>query len=84
MLSLVALLTLPLAFVITKAVTKRSQPEFIKQWASTGRLNGHIEEVFTGHDVVKVFGRQEEARDEFDTRNDAVFAPRSRRSSSPA
>ena len=74
LLSLVALLTLPLAFVITKAVTKRSQPEFMKQWASTGRLNGHIEEVFTGHEVVKVFGRQREAREEFDQRNEAVFA----------
>ena len=74
LLSLVALLTLPLAFAITKAVTKRSQPEFMKQWASTGRLNGHIEEVFTGHEVVKVFGRQQEAREEFDTRNEAVFA----------
>ena len=73
LLSVVALLTIPLAFVITKAVTKRSQPEFMKQWASTGRLNGHIEEVFTGHEVVKVFGRQQEARDEFDRRNDAVF-----------
>ena len=46
----------------------------MKQWASTGRLNGHIEEVFTGHEVVKVFGRQHEAREEFDTRNEAVFA----------
>jgi ATP-binding cassette subfamily B protein len=74
LLSLVALLTLPLAFAITKAVTKRSQPEFMKQWGSTGRLNGHIEEVYTGHEVVKVFGRQQEARAEFDTRNEAVFA----------
>ncbi|MCW2823239.1 MAG: multidrug transporter ATP-binding protein, partial [Aeromicrobium sp.] len=74
LLAIVALLTLPLAFAITKAVTKRSQPEFMLQWASTGRLNGHVEEVFTGHEVVKVFGRQQEARHEFDTRNDAVFA----------
>jgi ATP-binding cassette subfamily B multidrug efflux pump len=74
LLSLVALLTLPLAFVITRAVTRRSQPEFMKQWASTGRLNGHIEEVYTGHEVVKVFGRQQEAREEFDRRNDEVFA----------
>jgi ATP-binding cassette subfamily B multidrug efflux pump len=73
LLALVAVVTIPLAFVITKAVTKRSQPEFVKQWTSTGRLNGHIEEVFTGHDVVKVFGRQQEARAEFDARNDAVF-----------
>lgn len=74
LLALVALVTIPLAFAITKAVTKRSQPEFMKQWASTGRLNGHIEEVFTGHEVVKVFGRQAEAREEFESRNDAVFA----------
>jgi ATP-binding cassette subfamily B multidrug efflux pump len=74
LLAIVALVTIPLALVITRAVTKRSQPEFMKQWASTGRLNGHVEEVFTGHEVVKVFGRQAEARDEFDTRNDAVFA----------
>ena len=74
LLAIVALLTLPLAFAITKSVTKRSQPEFMKQWAATGRLNGHIEEVFTGHEVVKVFGRQAEARAEFDSRNDRVFA----------
>jgi ATP-binding cassette subfamily B protein len=73
LLAIVALITIPLAFVITKAVTKRSQPEFMQQWASTGRLNGHVEEVFTGHEVVKVFGRQAEARKEFDARNDAVF-----------
>ncbi|AXT86855.1 multidrug ABC transporter ATP-binding protein [Aeromicrobium sp. A1-2] len=74
LLAIVALLTLPLAFMITKSVTKRSQPEFMKQWGATGRLNGHIEEVFTGHEVVKVFGRQQEARHEFDARNEAVFA----------
>lgn len=74
LLSLVALVTIPLALMITKAVTKRSQPEFVKQWASTGRLNGHIEEVFTGHEVVKVYGRQAEARAEFDDRNDDVFS----------
>jgi ATP-binding cassette subfamily B multidrug efflux pump len=73
LLAIVALLTIPLAFAITKAVTKRSQPEFMKQWASTGRLNGHIEEIYTGHEVVKVFGRQAEAREEFDRRNDDVF-----------
>ncbi len=74
LLAIVALLTLPLAFVITKAVTKRSQPEFMRQWSATGRLNGHIEEAFTGHEVVKVFGRQREVREEFDSRNEDVFA----------
>lgn len=74
LLALVALVTIPLALAITKAVAKRSQPEFVKQWSSTGRLNGHIEEVFTGHEVVKVFGRQAQAREEFDSRNELVFA----------
>ena len=73
LLALVALVTIPLAFWITKVVTQRSQPEFVRQWTSTGRLNGHVEEIFTGHEVVKVFGRQREARAEFDERNDRVF-----------
>ena len=74
LLALVALITVPVAIVITKAIAKRSQPQFIAQWKTTGQLNGHIEEVFTGHEIVKVFGRQAEARDTFDTHNDAVYA----------
>ena len=73
LLALIAVLTIPLAFVVTRAVTRRSQPQFVAQWGATGRLNGHVEEVFTGHEVVKVFGRQAEARAEFDRRNDALY-----------
>ena len=73
LLAIIAVLTIPLALLIVRFVMKRSQPEFVKQWSSTGRLNGHIEEVFTGHDVVKVFGRQKEAAEEFDRRNDDLF-----------
>ncbi|MDR7087439.1 ATP-binding cassette subfamily B protein [Aeromicrobium panaciterrae] len=73
LLALVAVGTIPIAFLLTKAIAKRSQPQFMAQWASTGRLNGHIEEVFTGHEVVKVFGRQAEARKVFDERNDDLF-----------
>ena len=73
LLALVAVGTIPIAFLLTKAITKRSQPQFMAQWASTGRLNGHIEEVFTGHEVVKVFGRQAEARQVFDERNDELY-----------
>jgi len=72
-LAMVAVLTIPVAGLIVRFVTKRSQPEFVKQWSSTGRLNGHIEEIFTGHDVVKVFGRQDEASEEFDRRNGELF-----------
>lgn len=73
LLAIVAVATIPAAVLITRVVAKRAQPQFVAQWAATGRVNGHIEEVFTGHDVVKVFGRQAEAREEFDRRNDALF-----------
>jgi ATP-binding cassette subfamily B protein len=74
LLSLVAVLTLPVAVMVSRVIMKRSQPEFMAQWANTGRLNGHIEEAFTGHEIVKVFGRQQEARETFDKHNEALFA----------
>jgi len=73
LLTLIALVTLPVAAVVTGAVAKRSQPQFVAQWAATGRLNGHVEENFTGHEVVKVFGRQEQARAEFTAANERVY-----------
>ena len=73
LLAIVALITIPIAIYLTRQVTKRSQRQFVAQWSATGRVNGHVEEVFTGHEIVKVFGRQREAREEFDRRNDALF-----------
>ena len=73
LLALIAVLTVPVAFLITRGIAKRSQPQFIAQWGATGKVNGHVEETYTGHDVVKVFGRQETARNEFDERNDELF-----------
>ncbi|MDX6316881.1 MAG: ATP-binding cassette, subfamily multidrug efflux pump, partial [Nocardioidaceae bacterium] len=73
LLALVAVVTVPVAAVITKMIAQRSQPQFMEQWASTGRLNGHIEEVFTGHEIVKVFGRQKQAREVFESHNNALF-----------
>ena len=64
-------------------IAKRSQPQFIEQWADTGKLNGHIEEAFTGHELVKVFGRQEQSREAFDEHNERCSPRASRRSSSP-
>jgi ATP-binding cassette subfamily B protein len=61
LLALVALVSVPLSMLITKKVMGRSQGMFIDQWRRTGRLNGHIEETFTGHALVKVFGRQADA-----------------------
>ncbi len=73
-LALVAVATIPVALLLTTVVMRRSQPQFTAQWAATGRLNGHVEEVFTGHEVVKVFGRQGDVREEFERRNHALFS----------
>jgi ATP-binding cassette, subfamily B, multidrug efflux pump len=73
LLALVALVSVPLSMVVTALIAKRSQPLFIEQWAQTGRLNGHIEEVYTGHALVKVFGHQKEAEATFAERNEALY-----------
>ncbi|MFG1708901.1 ABC transporter ATP-binding protein [Nonomuraea sp. M3C6] len=73
LLALIALVTVPLSIYITAAIGKRSQPQFIKQWSSTGKLNGHIEEMYGGHTLVKVFGRQKEAAETFTEHNQALF-----------
>ncbi|WP_105968460.1 ABC transporter ATP-binding protein [Streptomyces geranii] len=73
LLALVALVTVPLSFYIATRVGKRSQPHFVQQWRTTGKLNAHIEEMYTGHTLVKVFGRQEESAEQFAEQNDALY-----------
>jgi ATP-binding cassette subfamily B protein len=73
LLALVALVTVPLSFVVATRVGKRSQPHFVQQWRTTGKLNAHIEEMYTGHNLVKVFGRQEESAAQFAEQNDALY-----------
>jgi len=73
LLALVALVTVPMSFVIATRVGKRSQPQFVQQWKTTGKLNAHIEEMYTGHNLVKVFGRQEESAKAFAEQNDALY-----------
>ncbi len=68
-----ALLVIPSSVVVTMFIAKRSQKQFAAQWAKTGTLNGHIEEMFTGHSVVKVFGRQAEAVEVFDRENEGLY-----------
>jgi ATP-binding cassette subfamily B protein len=72
-LALVALVTVPVTMVVTGAVMKRSQGMFIEQWRRTGKLNAHIEETFSGHALVKVFGRQEEVERTFAEENDKLY-----------
>ncbi|MFC3735529.1 ABC transporter ATP-binding protein [Paractinoplanes deccanensis] len=73
-LALIALITVPVSVWVTTMIGKRSQPNFVAQWATTGRLNGHIEEMFTGHSLVKVFGREDEARRTFSEHNEKLYA----------
>ncbi|ORI24335.1 multidrug ABC transporter ATP-binding protein [Rhodococcus sp. 1168] len=73
LLAFVAVLTVPASFLVTAVIAKRSQPHFVAQWKHTGRLNGQIEETYTGHELVKAFGRQAEVEREFGDRNDKLF-----------
>ncbi len=73
-LALIALVTIPISMWITTMIAKRSQKLFVQQWKSTGELNGIIEETFTGHGLVKVFGRQREVQASFETKNGELYS----------
>ena len=73
LLAVIALVTIPLTLVVTMLVAKRSQKLFVAQWGATGKLNARVEETYSGHSIVKVFGHQNEVEAEFDVENDAVY-----------
>jgi ATP-binding cassette, subfamily B, multidrug efflux pump len=73
LLAVVAMVTVPLSLLVARRLGKRAQPQFVKQWASTGKLNAHIEEMYTGHSLVKVFGRQEESAAAFEEHNEELY-----------
>jgi ATP-binding cassette subfamily B protein len=73
LLAVISLLAVPASMVTALLIARRSQVQFAAQWASTGTLNGHIEEMHTGHAIVKLFGRQQQAIDEFDRRNAELY-----------
>ncbi|AQP48166.1 multidrug ABC transporter ATP-binding protein [Tessaracoccus aquimaris] len=72
-LALVALVSVPVAMVVTTLIGKRSQKLFAQNWKSTGELNAEIEEAYTGHALVKVFGRQREVEAQFQERNQELY-----------
>jgi ATP-binding cassette subfamily B multidrug efflux pump len=74
LLALIALVTVPVSVWVTTRIGKRAQPQFVAQWGTTGRLNGHIEEMFTGHTLVKAFGREKEAAETFGRHNEQLYA----------
>lgn len=72
-LALVAIVSIPLTIGIVTMVAKRSQPKFIDQWKHTGTLNAQIEEGYSGHALVKVFGRQREVEATFAEKNEELY-----------
>ncbi len=72
-LALIALIALPLSGIIVGVVGARAQKLFVTQWTSTGAVNGHIEESFTGHELVRIFNREQEMTAEFDRRNEELY-----------
>ncbi|CAG7612929.1 ABC transporter ATP-binding protein [Leucobacter soli] len=72
-LGLIALIALPLSGIIVGIVGVRAQKLFTAQWKRTGDLNGHIEESFTGHELIRVYNRDAEMTSEFDERNEALY-----------
>jgi ATP-binding cassette subfamily B multidrug efflux pump len=73
LLSLIVVLTLPLSLFVTTVVAKRSQEYFRRQQRALGELNGHVEEMYTGHKIVKAFGREGQSIAEFNERNDKLY-----------
>ncbi|MBP7971965.1 MAG: ABC transporter ATP-binding protein [Candidatus Nanopelagicales bacterium] len=73
LLAVISLLTVPLSFMVTLAIAKRSQRQFVGQWKWTGTLNGHVEEMYSGHELVKVYGHQEQAMADFDEANQKMY-----------
>jgi len=72
-LTLVTILTLPLSFFGIKTIAKRSQKYFATQQRVLGDLNGHIEEMFTGHREIKVFNREKESVETFEKKNEELY-----------
>jgi len=70
LLALISLIAVPLSMFVSIRIAKASQKQFIAQWDWTGKLNGHVEEMHTGHALVKVFGRRQQAIKDFGTLNE--------------
>lgn len=72
-LALLALIALPLSAIIAGVIGTQAQKRFKAQWKYTGEVNGHVEESFSGLDVVRAFGRDQVMLDEFDRRNEELY-----------
>ena len=73
LLAVISLVTVPMSIGVTVLVARRSQKQFTAQWQLTGTLNGHVEEMHTGHALVQVFGRRRKALEEFVRQNQELY-----------
>ncbi len=73
LMTLIALVILPVSAVLIGVVMKKSQKYFKEQQSSLGKINGQVEEVYSGHNIVKVFNREEEVKREFDETNQSLY-----------
>ena len=73
LLAVISLLVIPLTLVVTIVIAGRSQKQFVAQWAETGALNGHVEQMHSGHALVQVFGRRRSAIQQFDEQNQRLY-----------
>ncbi|WP_336787163.1 ABC transporter ATP-binding protein [Paenibacillus sp. MMO-177] len=73
LMTLIVFLTIPISLVATAVIAKRSQKYFVKQQAELGKLNGHVEEMYTGHKIVKAFGRERESLEKFEKMNEQLY-----------
>jgi ATP-binding cassette subfamily B protein len=73
LLASITLITVPISLVTMKLITARSKKKFIAQWRYTGTLNAQIEEAFTGHNLVRVFGMHDEVQARFDDENELLY-----------
>jgi ATP-binding cassette subfamily B multidrug efflux pump len=71
--TLIALVVLPVSLFVAAIVGSRSQKFFIGQQKSLGQLNGHVEEMYTGHKIVKAFGREGDSVEKFDEINERLY-----------
>lgn len=73
LLTLILILTLPASFIVIKAITTRSQKFFMGQQKELGQLSGHVEEMYTGHKVIKAYGHENESIATFTDINDKLY-----------
>jgi ATP-binding cassette subfamily B protein len=73
LLAVISVLTIPLSLVVTVLIARRSQKQFIAQWAETGALNGHVDQMHSGHALVQIFGRRTSAIQQFNDQNERLY-----------